>query len=57
MLETENAVPLVPSETITSPGCAFKPRAAPALSPAPAAIGIPLSVVPPNAFGATIFGK
>ena len=31
--------------------------AAPALSPAPAAIGIPLSVVPPNALGATMRGK
>ncbi len=39
--ETANAVPLVPRETTTSPGCACSPKAAAALSPAPAAIGIP----------------
>ena len=46
--ETAKAVPDVPSETTTSPGCACTPSAAPALSPAPAAIGIPEVVVPPN---------
>ena len=51
------AVPDVPSETTTSPGCACTPRAAPALSPAPAAIGIPEEVVPPNSLGAMILGK
>ena len=54
--ETANAVPLVPSETTTSPGWACTPRAAPALSPAPAAMGIPESVVPPNALGAVMRG-
>ena len=54
--ETAKAVPLVPSETTTSPGCACTPSAAPALSPAPAAIGIPESVSPPNADGATMRG-
>ena len=39
--DTAKAVPLVPSETMTSPGCACNPSAAPALSPAPAAIGVP----------------
>ncbi|CAB4543018.1 unannotated protein [freshwater metagenome] len=55
--ETAKAVPLVPRETTTSPGSACTPSAAPALSPAPAAIGIPESVVPPNAEGAIIFGR
>ena len=39
--DTAKAVPLVPSETTTSPGYAWTPSAAPALSPAPAAMGIP----------------
>ena len=42
--ETANAVPLVPSETTTSPGWAWIPSAAAALSPAPGAIGIPLGI-------------
>ena len=54
--ETAKAVPLVPSETTTSPGCACTPKAAPALSPAPAAIGIPERVSPPKAEGATMRG-
>ena len=55
--ETAKAVPLVPRETTTSPGCACTPSAAPALSPAPAAIGIPDVVVAPNALGLMIVGS
>ena len=44
ILETAKAVPLVPIDTTTSPGCAPTPSAAAALSPVPAAIGIPLCV-------------
>ncbi|CAB4628848.1 unannotated protein [freshwater metagenome] len=57
VFETAKAVPLVPSETITSPGSACNPRAAPALSPAPPAIGTPVDVVPPNSPGFTIRGS
>ncbi len=42
--ETKKAVPLVPSEIIRSPLLAPNPKPAAALSPAPAAIGIPLFV-------------
>ena len=55
--DTANAVPLVPRDTTTSPGSACRPSAAPALSPAPAAIGIPPEVSPPNDEGAIILGK
>ena len=57
VVDTANAVPLVPSEMTTSPGSAWTPSAAPALSPAPAAIGIPAVVVPPNVDGAVIVGR
>ena len=46
--ETKNAVPLVPSEITKSPLLAPTPNAAPALSPAPGAIGIPSVVVAAN---------
>ncbi|CAB4587730.1 unannotated protein [freshwater metagenome] len=55
--ETAKAVPLVPSEITTSPGCDCRPRAAAALSPAPAAIGIPDVVTPPNSWGRIIRGN
>ena len=57
VVDTANAVPLVPSEITTSPGSACTPRAAAALSPAPGAIGIPEEVVPPNVEGAMIIGS
>lgn len=57
VFETANAVPLVPSETTTSPGSAPTPIAAAALSPVPAAIGIPLSVFAAKVLGSTIRGK
>ena len=57
VLETANAVPLVPSETTTSPGSAPRPIAAAALSPVPAAIGIPLLVFVAKTLGSTILGK
>ena len=57
VFETANAVPLVPSETTTSPGWASTPIAAAALSPVPAAIGIPLVVFIAKVFGSTILGK
>ena len=55
--ETAKAVPLVPSEITRSPTDAPRPRAAPALSPAPAAMGIPPDVSPPNEYGATTLGS
>ena len=41
-------MPLVPKEIIRSPLLAPKPKPAAALSPAPAAIGMPLFVCPAN---------
>ena len=55
--DTANAVPLVPKETTTSPGCAPNPSAAAALSPVPAAIGIPAEVLPANVCGSMIRGR
>ena len=46
-------VPLVPSETTTSPGLRVSPRAAPMLSPVPAATSRPPSVRPAAADGAS----
>ena len=57
VLETANAVPLVPRETTTSPGCAPTPIAAAALSPVPAAIGIPDFVLVAKVLGSTIRGN
>ena len=55
--ETKKAVPLVPSEITKSPLLAPTPNAAPALSPAPGAIGIPSVVVAAKSSKAAIFGK
>ena len=57
VFDTAKAVPLVPSETTTSPGSAPTPIAAAALSPVPAAIGIPVGVLAAKVLGSTIRGN
>ncbi len=49
-------VPLVPSETTTSPGVSASPSAAPMLSPVPAATSMPPAVRPAAADGASTSG-
>ena len=46
-----NAVPEVPRETTTSPGCRPRPRAAPMLSPVPGATAMPERVRPTTSAG------
>ena len=55
--ETANTVPLVPSDTTTSPASAKTPKAAAALSPAPAPILSPLWLVSATSVGATTRGR
>ena len=55
--EIAKAVPLVPSDTITSPSSAWIPNPAPALSPAPAPIFKPFFVVAPNSLLEIIRGR
>ena len=53
---TAKTVPLVPSDTTTSPGPMPNPRAAPMLSPVPAATSIPCPVRPAGSVGPRTLG-